>query len=216
MDLLFQYLTNPAVAHSMAIALLALLLISGLGLPIPEDIPLLAAGYLCYLGDLPESHGAGVDLWYMLPATFIAVLGADCLIYYMGRKYGHHLPRLKLLRRYLTQDRLQKAQLAFHNHGGKTLFVARFLPGLRAPVFFSAGVFKIPFWKMLAFDGTAAIISVPALVLVAYFGGHQIAKVKHLAGQAQLLVGAVAIALVISFVVWKIRKRKRLASTPGT
>jgi membrane protein DedA with SNARE-associated domain len=197
----------------MAVLLLLLLLISGLGLPIPEDIPLLAAGYLCYLGDLPESHG-GVDLWYMVPATFIAVVGADSLIYYMGRRYGHHLPRLRFIRRYLTEERLQKAQLAFHNHGGKTLFVARFLPGLRAPVFFSAGVFKIPYWKMLAFDGTAALISVPALVLVAYFGGHQIGKVKHLAGQVQIVIGAVAIALVISFIVWKIR-RKRLASTPG-
>jgi membrane protein DedA with SNARE-associated domain len=211
MHQLFEYLANPAVAHSMAVLLLALLVVSGLGLPIPEDVPLLAAGYLCYLAELDPAPG-GLRLWFMIPATFLAVLSADLLIYYLGRRYGHHLPRLPLLRRHLTAERLQKAQLSFHNHGGKTLFVARFIPGLRAPVFFSAGVFKIPFWKMLAFDGCAALISVPLLVSLAYYFGDKIDWVRHKVEQVQLGLGLFLLAVVIAFIVWRVRRKKRLAS----
>jgi membrane protein DedA with SNARE-associated domain len=112
----------------------------------------------------------------------------------------------------MTPERLAKAQLEFHNHGGKTLFVARFLPGLRAPVFFSAGVFKIPFWKMLAFDGTAALISVPTLVLVAYFFGSQIERVKHATAQVQIGVGVTLFVLIAGVIFWKVRKRRKTAA----
>jgi membrane protein DedA with SNARE-associated domain len=209
MEALFHTLTDPTVAHTMAAVLLALLLVSGLGMPIPEDIPLLAAGYLCYLG---RDEPGGLSLWFMIPATFVAVLGADFLIYYLGRRYGHHLPKMRLLSRYLTPERLAQAQLKFHNHGGKTLFVARFMPGLRAPAFFSAGVFKIPFWKMLVFDGSAALISVPTLVLLAYIFGAQIAKVRKMAGQVQLAVAVAIVLTIVVIVFWKTRKHRKAAT----
>jgi membrane protein DedA with SNARE-associated domain len=97
-------------------------------------------------------------------------------------------------------------------HGGKTLFLARFLPGLRAAIYFSAGIFRLPFWKMLAFDGSAAVISVPTLVLAAYFGGEQIEKVRHWTQTAQiLLVGAIAIGIGL-VVAWKLISRRKVAT----
>lgn len=208
LDAILQELPSLAAhfGHLMVIIVLGVLLLSGLGLPVPEDIPLLTAGYLCHLQI--------VDIWLMIPLTFAAVLGADCTIYYLGRRYGHHVPRLPLLRKYLTEPRLARAELAFHKHGGKTLFIGRFLPGLRAPVFLTAGVFKIPFWKMLAFDGSAALISVPAWVLVAYIFGERIEELGAWAAQAKIVIAAVALLLAAGFIIWKlVRRRRRLAST---
>lgn len=184
------------------------LLASGCGLPLPEDIPLLATGYLCSLN---QERG---DLWVMLPIVFASVLGADCFLYLLGRRYGHHVPRLPLLRRYLSETRLARAERAFHEHGGKTLFTARFVPGLRAPCFFTAGVFKIPFWKMLVFDGAAALISVPAIVLIGYFFAGHLESAAEWMRDAKL-AAAVVIVGVVALVAYRRYRRRRLASSSG-
>jgi hypothetical protein len=68
-----------------------------------------------------------------LPLHRYAIMGLISLIYLIGRRYGHLVSRVPLLKHHLSPERLARAQASFHSHGGKTLFVARFLPGLRAP-----------------------------------------------------------------------------------
>ncbi len=179
------------------------LLAGGMGFPLPEDVPLLIGGYLCHLGI--------ADIRLMIPIALVAVIGGDFIMYSLGRKYGRHVGRLPVLGRFLTPDRLQKAEAAFQKHGGKTLFVGRFLPGLRAGVFFSAGTFKIPAWKMLAFDGTAALISVPVWILASYWGGGQIDKVKSAALEVQLaLLGGIGLVVLLVTLI----RRRRAGAEP--
>ncbi len=199
-----EQFANELMTHLPYVGVIGLLLISGFGLPLPEDIPLLVGGYLCAQGY--------ANIWVMVPLSFAAVLGADCILYWLGRRYGHHVPKLPLLRRYLNEAHLTRAEASFHNHGGKTLFIARFLPGLRAAVFFTAGVFKIPFWKMLAFDGSAAVISVPALVLVTYFFADHIDQIKHWSGEAQLLLAVGMVAVIGGVVAFNVLRRRKVAS----
>jgi membrane protein DedA with SNARE-associated domain len=185
--------------HNFSYAGVVLVLLGGgMGLPLPEDIPLLVSGYLCHLGI--------ADLRLMIPTALAAVLAGDFLMYSLGRRYGHHVGRLPLLGRFLTEPRLKKAEEAFQKHGGKALFIGRFLPGLRACVFFSAGTFKVSPLKMLAYDGSAALISVPTLILAAYFGGEQIDKVKSAAAEVQI---AFLIGVVLVIAIWSFIKKKR-------
>ncbi len=198
------------IEHLPYVGVVTVLMISGLGVPLPEDIPLLIGGYLC----APPLDGSEpyANIWIMLPVALVAVVGADCLLYGVGRRYGHHVARLPLLRRYLNEAHLTKAEAAFHKHGGKTLFIARFLPGVRAAIFFTAGVFKVPFWKMLAFDGAAALISVPAIVLAAYFFANEIDRVRHLSQNVQLSLLACVVVVVTTVVGGKLWRRRKLAS----
>lgn len=182
----------------------AVLLASGFGLPIPEDLPLLIGGYCCGIGK--------ADIRIMLPVAFAAVIGGDSIVYLLGRRYGHHVHRLPLLRRYLTQARLTKAELSFHSHGGKTLFLARFMPGLRAAVYFSAGAFKIPYWKMLAFDGSAALLSVPLWVLLAWYFAHDLQRIKQWSAGANAGLVVAIVLVLVGFFGWKALKRRRLAT----
>jgi len=138
----------------------------GIGLPIPEDIPLLFGGYLCGRGY--------AELWIMLPFTFFVVVGSDCMVYWLGHHFGWRITQMRWFRKFLSPKRMAKAEALYHRHGGKTLFVARFLPGLRTPLFFSAGVFKIPFWKMLVYDGAAALVSAPVFVLLGWYFSNRI------------------------------------------
>jgi membrane protein DedA with SNARE-associated domain len=169
----------------------------------PEDIPLLIAGALCYHGE--------ADLWLMIPLTFVAVITADCILWGLGRRYGHHVPKLPLLRRYLTEARLLKAEGFYQRHGGKTLFIARFLPGLRTPLYFTAGVFRIPFWKLVIYDGSAALISVPTFVLLGYFGASQLERIHHIANEVKIVVAVVVAAAIVAVVAWRLLRRRRIA-----
>jgi len=200
-----EELASLLLSNLPYLGVVSLLLLSGCGLPLPEDIPLLAAGYLCGIGQ--------ANIWVMVPLTLVTVVGADLILFWLGRRYGHHVPRLPLIRRYLREARLKRAEAVFRKHGGKTLFIARFLPGLRATVYFTAGGFKIPYWKILAFDGSAALISVPAIVLFTYYFADHIDQIRYWSREAQLLISLLAAAAIITFVAIRLIRKGRLAST---
>lgn len=189
------------IAHFSYLGVVVALLLSGFGLPLPEDVPLLIAGYLCATG--------AAELWIMLPMTFLAVLGADFTLYALGRRWGHHVPRLLVFGRFLDARHLRKAELAFCAHGGKTLFLARFLPGLRAATFFTAGIFRIPFWKMAAFDGAAAVLSVPTLVMLGWFFAGHFDELRKWSRGGQWLAAGLLVAAVVFGVFWHRRRKQR-------
>lgn len=198
-------MVESIIEHLPYFGVAVILLLTGAGLPVPEDVPLLIAGVVCGLG--------GANIYIMLPLCFVAVIGGDVLMFTMGRLHGERLRKLPLLRRYLSDERLARVAYAYHNHVGKTLFSARFLPGLRTPLFFTAGSIGIPYWKLLVFDGGAALISVPALVLLGYFGANNKDQIMAWVRDAQYaIVGVVLLTVVICVVVKLVRRRKPMPS----
>jgi membrane protein DedA with SNARE-associated domain len=183
------------------LGVVVVLLLGGMGVPIPEDVPLLVSGYLCHLGT--------ADIALMLPLALAAVVGGDFIMFGLGRRFGDRLFRIRWLGKILTEQRIEQASQMFVRYGGRALFVGRFLPGLRACVFFSAGALRVPAWKMLVYDGSAALISVPTLILLTYFGGGQIDRFRALAFEVQLSALAVAGVLGLSFWWWKRRQLLR-------
>lgn len=183
------------------VLVLGLLLLSGFGLPIPEDIPLILAGYLVYYGK--------ADGWALFSLTFLAVVGADLMVFWLGRRYGHHVPKLPLLRRFLTEKRLARTEALLHHHGGKFIFAARFMPGLRAPAIFTAGNFKIPYWKFLAYDGGAALVSVPVILGLAYYFAEHLEQVRVWVAKGEMgVIGVILLVVVVIVVVKSLVNRK--------
>ena len=188
------------------------LLLCGLGLPIPEDIVLIAAGVL------GESLGRN---WIEVSAImYVGVVGGDCITFFAGRHVGGWMLTSRWFQRIVSTQKQAKVVTFFENYGPMGLFIARFLPGLRAPIFFSAGSMKVPFWKMLFFDGIAALISVPVFVWL----GHWLwAKFQDdleqfdrtlLKSQGYAIWVAAAIVLVSAalFYVWIHRRKNAKAS----
>jgi len=182
-----------ALSFLLPYILLALIVASGFGLPLPEEALLIAIGAACAAGT--------ASIWVMVPASFIALMGADAIVYILGRRYGHHVPRMPLMRRFLTPKRLATAEASLHKHGGKTLFVCRFLPGIRAPMLFTAGTFRIPYWKFLAFDGSAALLTAPWLVILPYVFSDRVEMIKHLAHEVQIGIAVGVVVLIVLFFV---------------
>jgi membrane protein DedA with SNARE-associated domain len=176
---------------------------TGFGFPLPEDICLLLAGWLCGEG--------GADVLFMVPLTMFCVLGSDCVIYFLGWKWGLKATKWWPFCKFLSEEKLARSEAMFHNHGGKMLFGVRFMPLVRAPSFFTAGTFKYPFHKFLFYDGLAALLSVPTLVILGYYFHDRFEEVKQWSRQGQVATAIIVGACAVAYITWKVIKSKRKA-----
>jgi membrane protein DedA with SNARE-associated domain len=141
-------------------AIVGVLLLCGLGLPLPEEVPILISAILSQSGHLHP--------WWALGACMFGVMIGDTVMFFLGRRWGTHVLDHRLSRKLLTVERQRVITTYFERYGAGIIFGARFLPGIRAPLFLSAGTMRVPFWKFLAMDGAAAILSVPLSFWLAY------------------------------------------------
>lgn len=189
------------------LAVFCVLVACGFGAPIPEDIALVAGGVIC---GLSENMNYAINVHYMVAIALCGVILGDGIMFTLGRYLGPRVTRLPGLKHIITPQNYAKIQEKAHKHGDKILFVARFLPGLRAPIFIISGIsHRVSLLKFLAMDGAAALISVPVWVYLGYFFAYDIDDViKYVRkGEVFILVG-VGIA-IIAFLVMKFLKRKK-------
>ena len=179
------------------------LVLCGFGIPIPEDVTLVAGGVISGLGY--------TNVHIMFAVGMAGVLVGDGLMFLLGRHYGEHILRSKIGARLMPPKRYAQVQKKFDQYGNRVLFVARFLPGLRSPIFLTAGMSgRISFWQWLQMDGFAALISVPIWIYLGSYGAEnkdwlmlQVHRFQH-GLFAVLGVGAV-------FLIWHFwRKRSQL------
>jgi membrane protein DedA with SNARE-associated domain len=138
----------------------------GLGIPIPEDLTIVTAGYLAYLEN--------IDITWAIVVCFVGVLSGDFLMFTMGRIFGRRFFNLPGVRFFVTTDRLAYAQSKLKKNVRRICFSARFLAGLRAPVYLSAGMLGVKPLIFVSYDALAALISVPLLTMVGYYFGEDI------------------------------------------
>lgn len=183
------------------IAVLLALLVCGLGVPIPEDVTLVAGGIIAGLGY--------ANVHAMFGVTMAGVLIGDVAMFLLGRHFGVRILGWRLVAWLLTPERYAAAQRKFERYGNRMLFTARFLPGMRTAVFVSAGLtHRVSIMRFIALDGLAALISVPIWVYLGYFGAdnHEwLVKWLH-RGQAGLWV---ALAVLVAMLAWIYLKRRR-------
>lgn len=176
------------------LALLVAIWIASVGVPIPEDIALLAGGFACYLEK--------AELVPMIAVAMFAVLSGDLFIFYLGHRWASNLLEHRLARKLATPERVAKLRVKFHEHQLKTIFVARFLPGIRALVFLTAGAMKISVWKFLGMNGLAAAISVPVFVILGFVFGHSYDKLKEHITEVKHIAVFVGIGIGVIWLLW--------------
>lgn len=195
MESLLGYLTSHVYAK-----LAGILLLCGLGLPIPEDISLIAAGYLAHLKT--------VDIHTVFLVCFASVLGGDTLAFAMGRLFGTRILATGFGHRYFTPRRQLRVRAYFRKYGSKVVFIARFLPGLRFSIFLSAGMLHVRPYVFIVYDSMAALLSVPALIYVAWFFGDRIDQVIKWSRRSEYGI-LVLVALALAFAAVKLYRKRR-------
>ena len=195
------YLQGP-IPYAVAFCIL---LACGFGLPIPEDATLFAMGILSYYGL--------TDLKVSILICYAGVMLGDTIIFLLGKYYGDQLTQKGALAKVLHAERKEKIKAMFLKWGNKLIFGARFMPGLRTPIFFSSGTFKVPFRVFFFYDGLAAAISVPALIFVVYHFGDHLDWAIQKARTAQNGILVVILVIVLFFVLKHFIMKKREAAS---
>lgn len=199
LDLLVRLFTENGY-----LAVFVILMICGFGLPIPEDISLVAGGVISGLGY--------ANVHVMVVVGIAGVLAGDILMFVLGRIFGERALRLRWVAYLLTPRRYALVQAKFSRFGNRLMFVARFLPGLRSPIYLTAGMTRrVSFIRFFLLDGLAALISVPIWVYLGYYGALNHEWLLTWLGRSKVIV-LLLVALVIGLVVryfWRRSARMR-------
>jgi membrane protein DedA with SNARE-associated domain len=180
----------------------AVLLLGSLGVPIPEEMPIIAAAVM--------SHENIVRWWLALPVCLLGVLSGDTVLYWVGRRWSERVFHWRLVRLVLSPAREQWLKVAYRRHALKTVVTARHVMGLRAAAFLTAGSARVPFWKFVVADAGAALVGVPLAFGLAYFFTDQIKAIManvHRGERWLGLAGLLALLTLLVVGVWRWQRR---------
>ena len=195
-------INNAANAY---LGVFVLLLLCGFGLPIPEDTILITGGIL--------AAAAGQHFVPMTIVAFFGVLIGDCTVYCAGRFGNQRIRRIWPFSRVFKSTLSHRIEDAFRKRGEAIIFVARFLPGLRMPIFVTAGVYQIRFRTFLLYDGTAAIISIPLFVWLGFLFAENLERLQAILTTSKhgILIAILGVLVIVGFFFLAKKFKKRLA-----
>ncbi|MDR0359815.1 MAG: DedA family protein [bacterium] len=173
-------------------AVLLLVGIESMGIPVPGESTLIAAGL--YAG---ATHHLQIGLVITAAATG-AILG-DNLGFVIGHWGGY-----RLLLRYgpyvhLDERRVKVARYLFLRHGGKVVFFGRFVSILRAYAAFLAGTTRMSWPRFLFFNAAGGIVWAAGWGLAAYYLGRELERLSRPVDIAFGIAGVIAIVALLLF-----------------
>ena len=198
-----DYILSLIGQYGYVIVFLGVMLESA-GVPLPGETILIAAGFLVQQGHLDLED-----------AIIFGILGAvtgDQIGYWVGREGGRRF----VLRwgRYvlITQERLERAEGFFARHGGKAVFLARFVAGLRVFGALVAGISRMRWRTFLFYNALGGMLWATAAVMVGYLLGGSLNLIERWAGRASLLLlGLVGLGLAFYFSYrWVVRHQRQI------
>lgn len=185
-------------------AVFGVLVACGLGLPLPEDISLILGGYL--------AHHQAASLPVMMVVGFTGILVGDTMIYVAGRRLGTRVgQRPGFFARIVTPEKRARVEQLFEVHGQKIVMVARFLPGVRAVTYFTAGSARMPYLRFILWDALAALVSAPVFVYLGYRFGDKLDWLVDRLKEGQVRVIAGLVAVIAAWIGWTLLRRRSIA-----
>jgi membrane protein DedA with SNARE-associated domain len=171
--------------------------------PIPSAATMIPAGYLASQGQ----WNIGVVWLIAMSGTLTGSLLNYWIAYYFGRpflqRYGTYM--------FFPPARQTQVDDYFERHGEISIFVARFVPGVRHVISFPAGLAKMHLGKFCLFTALGGGAWMTTLMLVGYFIGDNKELVKEYMPMITLLC-IVGVVLIVAYYVWHHRRKKRVVN----
>jgi membrane protein DedA with SNARE-associated domain len=175
------------------------LLLCGLGLPIPEEATLITCGVLLHKGEVA-----------FVPVTLVcssAILIGDSVPYWLGRIYGMRALQSRWARRVLHPERFARLEARFERHRDWATFFLRFLPGARIAGYFVVGTLRMSYLRFMVIDALGVAISVPTSIWAAKLAKEKLEELEGGEGGVPHLALMIA-AVVLVGLVAKLLRRK--------
>ncbi|MHC4924536.1 MAG: DedA family protein [Planctomycetota bacterium] len=208
--------------------LFGILVLCGVGLPMPEEPILLMAGAIV----VELTHGGQAEVGQHLTRITLVcsagILVGDLLCFHLGRSLGHGIFRWNFVNRIATRPRRVRAERFFQKYGAWSIFLARFFAGLRLVTYFSAGMSRrVTYWTFLLMDFLGTLVSVPISIYIGYAVWKELqdwAEAKDRLGSFHVfLVAAIAVGLLVWWLIYRAgrkseadRRRRDLAALKAT
>jgi len=180
----------PTIAHLVhdygLVVVAAVIGLESTGIPVPGESVLIAASIFA-----GTQHDLNI-IAVIVTASIAAIVG-QMLGYVIGREYGYYL-----LLRYggyvrITESRIKLGEYLFLRHGGKIIFIARFVPMLRALAGILAGANRMPWRQFMLANVVGAVIWAAFFGFASYMLGRQI---ERFAGPLVIVIGVIAVIVI--------------------
>ena len=173
------------------VLLFLLVAVESAGVPLPGETALITAAVLAH-------HHYGI--WWVIVVAAAAAIVGDNVGYWIGRLGGRKLvERWSVTRRY-AEKALPPSERFFARHGGKTVFLGRFVALLRVTAAWLAGISRMHWWEFFLWNAAGGIVWATGNALVAYWAGQAAADaIEHYglyAVVALVVLGAVAFVVL--------------------
>ena len=196
----------PSIAHLVhdygLVVVATVIGLESIGLPFPGESVLILASILA-----GTKHDLNIVSVVVTAAA--AAIAGQMLGYVIGREFGYWL-----LLRYggymrITESRIKLGEYLFLRHGGKIIFIARFVPVLRALAGILAGANRMPWRQFMLANVVGALVWASFFGFAAYMLGRQ---VERFAGPMVIVIGAIAVVVIIIGANFVGRHEARLAA----
>lgn len=176
--------------------LFLLLMLSGVGVAIGEDIFIIPAGFLMQQQVMP--------FWETIAAAYFGVILADTLWLLVCRTFSKKILSIRLFRRLIHPRRILEIKHQFDQHGIWVIIISRFIPASRTTVITAAGISKMSVWKFLAAEVFSAIptvitqLGIGWLIGMGVGGGEEATHVRH-----ALFIAVIVLVVILGFWWWR-------------
>lgn len=192
---MLDFTTSLLVAHGYLVILLGAAA-DNFGLPASGDVVLFAGGLFSNQGRLALS--------LVMLSGFAGALVSDRRR--GGRPLVHRVSKMRFLRFLISEKSLGKAERYFESHGGKTVLLGRFGPGLRSMTPLFADVTRMKYYKFIPYNLTAAAAWAISYTFVGYIFGAYWSELLAVAKSAGYgFAGLLALILTL----YALRRRSR-------
>jgi membrane protein DedA with SNARE-associated domain len=193
-----DFVTSLLVAHGYLVIIFGAAL-DNFGLPASGDVVLFAGGLF--------ANGGELALPLVMLSGFVGAFISDNSVYWIGRVGGrpliYRILKMRFLNFLIDEESLDRAGRYFEAHGGKTVFVGRFGPGLRSMTPLFAGVTRMRYYRFLPYNLAAGVVWAVAYSLVGYVFGQYW---DELLGVARSLGYGVVAIVALVFLAYFVRR----------
>ncbi|MBX7137422.1 MAG: DedA family protein [Oligoflexia bacterium] len=182
------------------LALFFMLMAGAVGLPLPEDLPLILGGVLIQTEQ--------VQLWPTLGVCYAALILGDLVVYFVGRRFGLALFKTRWFRSRVPSGKIKSIRGRLERRSLLMIFVARHLFTLRTVTFLTCGAVRMNLRKFLVADCLAALVSLPFFLAVGYLVADNYKMALHYISEAKFMT-VIATILLGTVGYWIYRRRRR-------